>query len=205
MPHFFHGDGKAALSRAAADFEAGTAVELVIAVRPRSGDDLRAAILVGSLCALLATTLLLYSEPEFDLHWFLLWPALAGLVFGYAATTPRMQWLFTREATRERRVLQAARATFVEKAIADTRARTGVLLFISLAERIAVVVADLGVRQAVPAAAWDPAVAAISGVVARGGTAHELLPPLAELAAVASTYLPRAADDINELPDEVNS
>ena len=35
--------------------------------------------------------------------------------------------------------IKAPLSTFVEKAIADTRARTGVLLFISLAERIAVV------------------------------------------------------------------
>lgn len=205
MPKFFRDDGKAALTRAVAAFEAGTSAELVIAVRPRSGDYPQAGILVGTACALVTTGFLLYSEPEYQLWWFLLWPALVGLVFGHAASRPGPQWLFTSAAVREQRVLQAARATFVEKSVADTRGRTGVLLFISLAERLAVVVADLGVRQAIPAAAWDPAVLAITGAVARGAAAHELHAPIAGLATVAARYLPRADDDINELADEVHA
>jgi putative membrane protein len=203
MPQFFHGDGKAALTRAVVDFERGTAAELVIAVRPRSGQDPQVGILVGIVCALISTAFLLYSEPEYDLYWFLVVPALVGLAFGAAANTAGPQWLFTSAAARERRVLQAARATFLEKAMADTRGRTGVLLFISLAERVAVVVADLGVRQAIPAAVWDPAVSAVTGAVARGATASELLAPISALAAVAGKYLPRAHDDVNELADEV--
>lgn len=205
MPQFFKGEGKAALTQAVAAFEAGTSVELVIAVRPRSSDYPRVGILVGTASALLATVFLLYSEPEYPLYWFLLFPALVGLAFGSVANTAGPQWLFTSAAVRERRVLQAARATFVEKSVADTRGRTGVLLFISLAERIAIVVADLGVRQTIPAAAWDPAVLAITGAVARGATAEDLRPPICQLASVAATYLPRAHDDINELPDEVHA
>ena len=205
MSKFFSGDGKAALTRAVADFEAATAAELVVAVRPRSGDYPRARILVGVTCALVTTAFLLYSEPEFDLHWFLLWPALIGLAFGLLASAPRLQWLLTRADAREARVLQAARALFVEKAIADTRGRTGVLLYVSLAERVAVVVADLGVRQTIPSAAWGRAVAGITGAVARGATARELVAPIAALAALAAEHLPRAADDVDELPNEVCS
>jgi len=202
---FFHDDGKAALSKAVTAFEAVTSVELVIAVRPRSGDYPGPGILVGCVCALVTTAFLLYGEPEFDLHWFLVLPAFIGLTTGYAANLPTLQWLFTRSATREARVLQAARATFVEKGVADTRGRTGVLLYVSLVERVALVIADVGVREAVPASAWDPAVAAITGAVARGTKAIELVAPLAALAKLAGKHLPRAADDVNELPDEVHA
>ena len=60
-------------------------------------------------------------------------------------------------------------------------------------------------RGAMPKAAPPAELLVVTHLNGRELTAHELLPPLAELAAVASTYLPRAADDINELPDEVNS
>lgn len=205
MPHFFHGDGKAALTRAVAAFEAGTAAELVIAVRPRSDAYLQVGVLVGTVCALLCSAVLLYSEPEFDLHWFLLAPTLVGLALGHAANRSGLQWLLTRASTREQRVLQAARAVFVERSVADTRGRTGVLLYVSLAERVAVVLADLGVRQAVPPAVWERAAAAVTDAVARGAPARELVAPLAGLAAVAGEHLPRAADDVDELPDEVNA
>jgi putative membrane protein len=202
---FFDDDGKAALSRAVVAFEAATAVELVVAVRPRSSDYPGPGILVGSACALVTTAFLLYGEPEFELHWFLLLPALVGLITGYAADTPALQWLLTGAATREARALQAARATFVEKGVADTRGRTGALLYVSLIERVALVITDIGVRQAVPATAWDPAALALTGAVARGARAVDLVAPLAALATVASKYLPRAADDFNELPDEVST
>ena len=205
MPKFFDGDGKAALTRAVTAFEAGTAAEIVISVRPRSDTYPRAGILVGTLGALLTTAFLLYSGPEFDLWWFLLWPAAVGLVLGHAANVRALQWLLTSATAREKRVLEAARAVFVERGIADTRGRTGVLLYVSVAERIAVVISDRGVRQAVPASEWDPAVAAITGAVARGATALVLVAPITALAAVAREYLPRAADDINELADAVHT
>ncbi|HEY0136977.1 MAG TPA: hypothetical protein VGB85_23000 [Nannocystis sp.] len=205
MPKFLDGDGKTALTRAVAAFESGTAAELVVSVRPRSGTYPRAGILVGTLAALITTAFLLYSEPEFDLWWFLVWPAAVGLVLGHAADVRTLQWLLTSAATREKRVLEAARAVFVERGIADTRGRTGILLYVSVAERIAVVIPDLGVRQAVPATDWDPAVAAITGAVARGATALELVAPIAALAAVARKHLPRATDDINELADAVHT
>ena len=156
MANFFQGDGKAALTRAIVAFEAATAVELVIAVRPRSDTYPHVAILAGVVMALATTTFLLYGEPEFDLHWFLVAPLVVGLAAGFAASTGGLQWLLTRAATREQGVLRAARATFVEKSMADTRGRTGVLLYVSLAERVAVMIADLGVRQAVPPARWGP-------------------------------------------------
>ena len=205
MANFFQGDGKAALTRAIVAFEAATAVELVIAVRPRSDTYPHVAILAGVVMALATTTFLLYGEPEFDLHWFLVAPLVVGLAAGFAASTGGLQWLLTRAATREQGVLRAARATFVEKSMADTRGRTGVLLYVSLAERVAVMIADLGVRQAIPPAVWDPAAAAVTDAVVRGATAVELGPKIAALAAVAAKFLPRAADDVNELPDEVGA
>ena len=205
MAKFFEGDGKAALTRAVVTFETGTAAELVISVHPRSDTYARAGVLVGTACALLTTCFLLYSEPEFDLYWFLLWPAAIGLATGYLGNLRGLQWLLTGARTRERRVLEAARAVFVERGVADTRGRTGVLLYVSVGERIAVVIADLGVRQAIPPAAWDPAVVEITGAVARGTTARELAPAIAALGKVAGKFLPRASDDINELADEVHT
>ncbi len=205
MARFFSGDGKAALTRSVAAFEQATAAELVIAVRPRSDSYLHVNILVGCLAALAITSFLLYGEPEFDLHWFLVCPAVVGLVLGWAAGIPPIQRLLTRRSVRDERVTRAARATFVERNVADTRSRAGVLLYISLAERIAVFVADLGVRERVPQLAWDASTDAVRSAVTRGAPAAEIVAPLLALAEVCGRHLPRASDDINELPDTVMS
>lgn len=203
MPGFFHGDGRAALTRAVVAFEAATAAELVISVRARSDAYLLASVVVGALVALALTAFLLYGEPAFDLHWFLILPLLAGVSAGLLARLPPLQRLLVRRKTRSARVTRAARALFVERSVADTRGRTGVLLYISLAERIAVFVADLGVRERIPGLAWDATTDAIRSLVARGRPASELGPPIAALGEVCGRHLPRAHDDDNELSDAV--
>lgn len=204
MPTFFHGDGERALTEAIAAFERTTAAELVITVRPRSDPYWLASVLVGSIGALATLAVLLYAEPEFDLPWFLLAPALLGPALGAGARWPAIQRALTPAALRERSVLAAARATFVERGVADTRGRTGVLLYISLAEGTVAVLADLAVRRAVPAAAWASAVEALRAPVRRGAPATDLVAPIAALGALCGEFLPRADDDLNELPDEVH-
>lgn len=205
MPGFFHGDGRAALTRAVVAFEAATAAELVISVRARSDAYLLASVVVGALVALALTAFLLYGEPAFDLHWFLILPLLAGVSAGLLARLPPLQRLLVRRKTRSARVTRAARALFVERSVADTRGRTGVLLYVGVSERRAVVLADLGVRRAAPAEPWARATAAIDQAVARGEPASALPPLILALADLCSDCLPRQDDDENELSDEVDS
>jgi putative membrane protein len=205
MAAFFTHDGKVALTKAVAAFESATSAELVISVRPRSDDYLHLNIAVGLLVGVAVLVFLLYGEPEFDLHWFIALPLVIGVLSGWGAGVAPLQRLLTRRATRDARVLRAARAMFVERSIADTRGRSGVLLYISLAERHAVFVPDLGVRERVPEAEWTAAADAIRQAVARGATAEQLAAPIAALGQVCGRHLPRAADDANELPDGVES
>lgn len=205
MSGFFDGDGKRALATAITAFERTTSAELVIIVRPRSDPYWHVSVLVGSLAALLVLAVLLYTEPEFDLPWFLVGPALVGPTFGLAARWPLIQRVLTTPAQRERKTLAAARATFVEHGVADTRGRTGVLLYISLAERTAVTIADLVVRRAVPAEAWGRALAALQGPLAAGAPAPALVAPIIALGDLCGEVLPRADDDLNELADQVQS
>lgn len=205
MAAFFTHDGKAALTKAVAAFESATSAELVICVRPRSDEYLPLNLAVGLLVGLATLVFLLYGEPEFDLHWFIVLPLALGVACGWGVGVPPLQRLLTRRATREARVLRAARALFVERSIADTRGRSGVLLYISLAERHAVFIPDLGVRERVPEAAWAAAADPVRLAVARGATAEQLAAPIAALGQACGRHLPRAEDDANELPDGVES
>ena len=203
---FLRADGKAALSRAIVAFEARTAAELVIVIEPRAGHYLHVPLAFASLAALAALAFLLYGEPSFALHWFLIDPVVLGLAVGWLASSwGPLERLVTPAALRERWVLRAARAAFVARGVADTRGRTGVLLYVGVSERRAVVLADLGVRRAAPAEPWARATAAIDQAVARGEPASALPPLILALADLCSDCLPRHDDDENELSDEVDS
>lgn len=203
---FLRADGKAALSRAIVAFEARTAAELVVVVEPRAGHYLHVALAFASLAALATLAFLLYGEPSFALHWFLIDPVLVGLAVGWLASSwAPLERLVTPAARRERWVLRAAHAAFTARHVADTRGRTGVLLYIAVSERRAMVLADLGVRKAIPADAWSRTTAAIDQAVARGEPASSLPPLIAALAELCAQHLPRQDDDENELSDEVDS
>lgn len=203
---FLRGDGKAILSREVVAFEAHTAAELVIVVEPRAGHYEHIAVAAGSLAALAALAFLLYGEPSFALHWFLIDPVLLGALVGYLASGwAPLERALSRAQRREAWALRSARAAFVARGVADTTGRTGVLIHVAVVERIATVIADVGVRRAIPGDAWTAACAPLRAAVARGEPASALPPHLATLAALCREHLPRQDDDVNELSDEVDS
>jgi len=201
---FLGNDGRAALTQAIADFEAKTAAELVISVRPRSSRYLHLNIELGLLGGTLCLAYLLYGDPAFDLHWFLVLPLALGLFLGVAASTPALQRLLVGPDLRRAAVLQAARAAFVERGVAETSGRTGLLLYISIAEREFVLIPDTGLRRALPEVALAEASERLRVALA-GGRALALVPAILGLGDLCGEHLPRAHDDIDELPNEVHT
>ncbi len=203
---FLGHDGKAALKRAITNFEANTAAELVITVEPRAGHYLHVPVLFGSVAGLSTLAFLLYGGPTFALHWFLIDPLAIAAIVGYVSSGwPRLERALTPRLRRHAWVVRAARAAFVARDIADTRGRTGILLYVAAAEREALVLADLAVRTAIPQILWQQACAPILASVASGAPARALEPHIAVLAELCSEYLPRQDDDVNELSDEVDA
>jgi putative membrane protein len=132
-------------------------------------------------------------------------PTGIGLLVGLATSiTPWARRALTPRRKREAMVRTAARATFVEKGVAGTRERTGILVYVAVLERTAEVVADLGVTRAVAAEPWTAAIARVAES-ARRGDAAAVATAVAALAEVLAPALPRSADDVNELADEVGA
>jgi putative membrane protein len=202
---FLGDDGKAILAREIGAFEAKTAAELVVVVEPRAGHYLHVPLGFAGLAALATLAFLLYGEPSFALHWFLIDPVVIALAVGWLTSGwAGLERRVTPAARRRAWVLRAARAAFVARGVADTRGRTGVLLHIAVGERTATILADLAIRQAIPEAAWARACAPILAAVSRGEPAAALAPHLAALADLCALHLPRQDDDVNELADEVD-
>lgn len=201
---FLTDESKAALSGAVRAVEAASSAELVVAVRPGSGSYLHADFAVGILAGLVTLAVLLYSRWTFGLVWFLVDPVLAGALTGFAASRSHLlRQAFTRRRTLRGRVEMAARSTFLERRVHSTSGRTGILLYISLLEREAAVVVDLGVEALAATDAWRAAVGEIENAVRRGASGTEVAAKLRELAAVLGPVLERSSADVDELANEV--
>jgi putative membrane protein len=158
---------------------------------------------VGAVTAWAALAFMMYSDHAFAIASFLIDPVLAGVLGGLIATVvpPLVRWL-TPASIRRRAVITAARATFVERGLHHTRGRTGVLVYCALTEGMAAIVVDTAVVAAVPAATLSARERAIDAAIRQGGIATA--DAIAALAPVLAAALPRAADDLNELPDAID-
>jgi len=137
---------------------------------------LRAALVVSVLIAAAAT-----AAADF----FVLWGALGLpdlwifpsvfaacflMVYGLTSSVPGLKRRIISRAEMTEEVGEAALTAFFRHRLAETRDRTGVLLFVSVFERRVVVLADKGINDKVPPETWQQVV----NIVLRG--IHERRP-----------------------------
>src|SRR5258706_7350506 len=201
---FLTDESKAALLAAVSTVEEASSAELVIAARQRSGSYLHVDLAVGIVAGLETLAMLLYSSWSFELIWFLVDPLVVGALAGLAFHRgPLLIRTFTGRAARRGRVETAARSVFVERRVYSTSGRTGILLYLSLLEREAVLVVDVAVEALAKTDAWRAAVGEIEAAMRRGASGVEVAAKVSGLAAVLGPVLPRSENDVDELPNEV--
>jgi putative membrane protein len=204
VPPFMTSASNDALRQAAAQVERQSSVELVVVVRPQSASYRHIDLSVGMTTAMLVLAFLLYSPWPFAWHFFLIYTFVTAI--GMTMVSSKLPWLrrgLSKQSTMDREVLQAARAAFVSQGVHHTQYRTGVVLYVSLLERKAVLVADSGVELAIPKQPWTQFEDKITALLRAGGSAMELAKAIEDASEIFATYLPRPGEDKNELPDGV--
>ena len=101
------------------------------------------------------------------------------------------------------RAHEAAIRHFKVGAERRTHGRTGVLLYLSMREHRAEIVADEAIATRVPAEIWGEAMVDMLAEVSRGNIAEGLAAGVADVGKVLAEHFPRLEDDQNELPDRL--
>jgi putative membrane protein len=104
-------------------------------------------------------------------------------------------------AVKRRQAGRLSREQFHALGLDQTRGRTGILLFVSVAERYVEILADRGIDEKVPPGTWKEIVAAFTPQVREGKIADGFVGALTACGALLISHFPRAAEDRNELPD----
>jgi uncharacterized membrane protein len=123
-----------------------------------------------------------------------LWGAIGFVVafFGWGKFLKRTE-------RRRRAVWNHALARFHK--LTPTRGNTGVLIFVSLDEGLAAIVADKGIAEKVPSDYWHKPQAIITEAMSKGRHAEGIIQAIELIAVELANFFPREKDDINELPD----
>ncbi|BCA63934.1 membrane protein [Sphingomonas sp. HMP9] len=106
-------------------------------------------------------------------------------------------------ATKARRVRRRALLLFRAGAEKRTKSATGVLLYLSLAERRAEIIADEAIHSRVPNETWGAAMAAVLTGVRDDRPADGMADAVAQIGTVLAEHFPRRGTPINELPDRL--
>lgn len=101
------------------------------------------------------------------------------------------------------RARDAAVRHFKVGAESRTHGRTGVLLYLSMREHRAEIVADATIASQVPAEVWGEAMADMLGEIREGRVAEGLAAGIRDVGVVLADRFPRDAEDTNELPDRL--
>lgn len=199
------GDAEQLTVRAAVvEAEKRTIGEIVPVVLERS-DDHPGARWTFALVALLVTSALLEAWLAWDAPHVLLFEQLAigAAAYGLAWLLPDLQRTFVSEARATEMAEEQAHQEFFRLGLHETRAKTGVLVFVSLFERRVVVIGDEGIAAKIDAERWAELRELVLAGIRRGSLAQGLVDGVREAGSVLAEHHPRLASDPNELPDRL--
>jgi putative membrane protein len=202
--------------------ELGTDGEIVTIITRRSDDYRDVALIVGALAMMLVVAVATVDPRLLDLPlagWVGGWDEAPSIVarlavvlvaqavlFGavlLALRNPAWRIALTPKRVRAARVRARAIRYFKVGAEKRTAARVGVLLYLSLDERLAEIVADAAVHAKVPPERWGDAMVALVDEVRAGRPAQGMAAAVGHIGAIVAEHFPKTEEDKNELPDRL--
>lgn len=129
--------------------------------------------------------------------------AIVFLIVRFALAWTPLRMALTPGATKSRRVARRALELFRVAAEKKTHGRTGVLLYLSLAERRAEIVADEAIHSKVEPEAWGEAMAVLIDKVRAGRPGEGMALAIDKIGEVVAGVLPKSLDDPNQIPDRL--
>jgi putative membrane protein len=129
---------------------------------------------------------------------------LQGVLFAVTAVVvslPPVRRLLTPGGLKRHRVRERALEQFLGRNLHVTRERTGVLIFVSLEERLAEIIADEGIASRVEPAVWAQAMAALVDGMRRDDPGSGFAEAVGLCGDVLAAHFPPRDDNPDELPN----
>ena len=182
--------------------ESKTAGEIFCVITRASSGYRLVPVAWAALIALLVPLPLIY---------FTSWPAgliyMAQLLVFLAAmailSLPAVRYRVVPRQAMHSRAHAEARRQFLAHGLHLTKERTGVLIFASVAERYAEIVADAGINDKVTSQVWEDAVASMVSAIGDGRTGDGFVAAVDRCGAVLAEHFPPGTINRNELPNKL--
>ena len=206
------------ISNAVKNAEKNTSGEIATAIIKESSTyayfELAFAVIVGGVYFL---GLILFSKPieswleslfwSYSSNYLLIFTGFS--LFGVIGITylitniPVIDRLIIPKKIQKSRVQQRAMRHFIESGTCYTKDRTGILIFISEMERRVILIADKGISDIISQDRWNNIVSTVTSGIKSGNISTSIIAAVTECGQILSKEFPIAADDTDELSNDI--
>jgi putative membrane protein len=190
------------IAAAIAEAERATSGEIVAVVAAESASYLHVPVMIAAVLALLVPWPLVYFT-WWPVQWIYVAQLAVFLLVLLALLPRRIRFALVPRAVKHGRAHRRAVEQFLTQNLHTTEGRTGVLIFISVAERYAAVLADTRIDSRVPAGTWQAIVDELTARIGGGHAADGLIAAISSAGGLLAAHFPPGTADPDELPNHL--
>jgi putative membrane protein len=190
------------VAEAIAAAERGTAGEIVVVIAPRCDDYALVPLAWAGIVALAVPPVLYW------LFWLSPVTIYAATIATFAVVALGLglwpvRLTVTPRSVRQKHARRCAQEQFLTQELHTTRGRTGILIFVALAERYCEIIADTAIAAQVPPEGWRGIIDRLLAEIRAGRAVDGLVGAIAAAGAILAAHFPPGADNPDELPDHL--
>ncbi|MBA2126352.1 hypothetical protein DLM45_08960 [Hyphomicrobium methylovorum] len=190
------------ISRAITDAERGTSGEIVAVIADKSSHYHHVPFMWAALIALIVPWPLIHFT-WMQVQWIYLIQLIVFLALLALTWHPLVRLGLVPKSVANANVRRRAAEQFLAQSLHTTTGRTGVLVFVSVAEQRVEIIADSGIASQVPSEIWQHIVDDLTAEIAAGRAVDGFVHAIEQLGALLAKHFPPGSRDPNELPDHL--
>jgi putative membrane protein len=195
-------DDQQRISAAITDAETRTSGEIVAVVTVDSASYLSVPLLIAAAVALFVPWPLIYFT-WIQVQWIFALQLAVFLLLTLLLMPRAIRYHLVPRSIQRSRAHRRAVEQFLAQDLNTTAGRTGVLLFVSVAEHYAEIIADAGLHDKVEQSAWQAIVDEMTADIGAGRADTALITAIGRIGGLLARHFPARAGDIRRLPDHL--
>lgn len=205
MKRFVSDDFRSRLEKIIGEIECNSQAEVVVIIKPHSGDYADLPLLAGTVSSVISLTLLMFlPQPFSDITiYFGTIAALLGFLV-LVRIIPSLQRRMAGRTRLRRNTDIMSRAVFQKGGMHHTRNKIAILFYVSIFEQDVRIVADKGAQLAVHQEDWETVEKRFRNMFTSDKPDQYLLEALQECVPVFHEHIPPVENDLQELPDLID-
>ena len=196
------GEEQTRLASVIGDVEDETSGEIVLVIAEQAGHYRAVPLLWAMLAALVTPWPLIWLTDISTSRIFLIQLGVA-LVLSLVLSWPKLGFALVPRSIKHAQAHEAASREFLRRGLTRTREKTGVLIYLALAEHHAEILADTGVADRVEPGSWTGIVADLTASIRDDRMIEGLEQAIRRIGAILAEHAPPRLDDVDELPNKV--